>query len=84
MPPKKNKNNPEEDKCSFCGKTRSQVGDMFDGPGGNVRICDQCLMLCNIMMAGKQDLTQDIDEDIFSDEHLFAPKKPEAKPALQK
>ena len=84
MPPKKNKNNPEEDKCSFCGKTRSQVGDMFDGPGGNVRICDQCLMLCNIMMAGKQDLTQDIDDDIFSDEHLFAPKKPEEKPALQK
>ena len=49
MPPK-NKNI-DNDRCSFCGKTRSQVQDMFDGPGGNVRICDQCVILCNIMMA---------------------------------
>lgn len=45
---------PEEPKCSFCGKPLSMVDDMFDGPGGNVRICDQCIALCNIMMAGKQ------------------------------
>ena len=42
-----------DDKCSFCGKERSAVRDMFDGPGGRVRICDQCIALCNIMMAGK-------------------------------
>ncbi|MBQ7155883.1 MAG: ATP-dependent Clp protease ATP-binding subunit ClpX [Synergistaceae bacterium] len=49
----KNKTKPEDEKCSFCGKPRSAVDDMFDGPGGNVRICDQCIALCSIMMAGK-------------------------------
>lgn len=42
-----------DDRCSFCGKERSSVRDMFDGPGGKVRICDQCIALCNIMMSGK-------------------------------
>ncbi len=65
MPDDKKKNNKKvigssDDKCSFCGKTRSEVTDMFDGPGGSVRICDQCISLCNIMMAGK-------DIDFFSD-----------------
>ena len=50
----KNKDNEHEERCSFCGKLRSEVEDMFDGPGGNVRICDQCIALCNIMMAGKR------------------------------
>ena len=50
----KAKDNEHEERCSFCGKLRSEVEDMFDGPGGNVRICDQCIALCNIMMAGKR------------------------------
>ena len=53
MPPKKI-NTPDEDRCSFCGKPRSQVQNMFDGPGGNVRICDQCVVLCSIMMANSR------------------------------
>ena len=53
MPDKKTKK-PEDDKCSFCGKTRAEVDDMFDGPGGNVRICDQCVALCSIMMLGRK------------------------------
>ena len=40
-----------EDKCSFCGKPRSAVEELFDGPGGKVHICDQCLSVCNLMMA---------------------------------
>ena len=52
MPPK-NKDSNKNDRCSFCGKTRDQVQDMFDGPGGKVRICDQCVALCNIMMLGQ-------------------------------
>jgi ATP-dependent Clp protease ATP-binding subunit ClpX len=55
MPGKeKNKGNEKEERCSFCGKLRSEVEDMFDGPGGNARIRDQCIALCNIMMAGKR------------------------------
>ncbi|MBR2208496.1 MAG: ATP-dependent Clp protease ATP-binding subunit ClpX, partial [Synergistaceae bacterium] len=45
--------NSKNERCSFCGKTREQVQDMFDGPGGKVRICDQCVALCNIMMLGQ-------------------------------
>ena len=54
MPPKDKEHNHDKDRCSFCGKMRSQVEDMFDGPGGKVRICDQCVALCTIMMAEKQ------------------------------
>ena len=65
MPDNKTPHNPEEDRCSFCGKTRSAVDDMFDGPGGNVRICDQCVALCTIMMAGKQ--SQNMTMSLFDD-----------------
>ena len=77
MPRKKNTNT-EEPRCSFCGKLRSQVGEMFDGPGGSVRICDQCVMLCNIMMAGKTghhlDVLLDNEPDDPSD---IIPRQPE-------
>ena len=61
MPPKDKEHNHDNDRCSFCGKMRAQVGDMFDGPGGNVRICDQCVALCNIMMVGKSDGVYPLD-----------------------
>lgn len=57
MPGSKTKtktNTPEEVRCSFCGKTSMEVDEMFEGQGGNVRICDQCIALCSIMMADKQ------------------------------
>ena len=31
------------------------VGELFEGPGGNVRICDQCIGVCNIMMARESE-----------------------------
>ena len=52
---KKQKNPPEEERCSFCGKPRSMVGELFEGSGGNVRICDQCIGVCNIMMGNKPE-----------------------------
>ena len=60
MPPKKksinsNSNTHDEDKCSFCGKTRSMVEELIDGPGGQVKICNECVVLCNIMLAGKNN-----------------------------
>ena len=59
------KNN-KEDKCSFCGKPRNAVEELFDGPGGRVHICDQCVAVCNLMMAEKNntiDLFADFDDD---------------------
>ena len=32
--------------CSFCGKTQEQVRKLIVGPN-NVRICDECIELCN-------------------------------------
>jgi ClpX C4-type zinc finger protein/ClpA/ClpB-like protein len=35
--------------CSFCGKTQKQVKKLIAGPG--VRICDECVDLCNEIVA---------------------------------
>lgn len=36
-------------KCSFCGKTQRQVRKLIAGPG--VYICDECIELCNEIIA---------------------------------
>ncbi len=36
-------------KCSFCGKSQKQVKKLIAGPG--VYICDECIELCNDIMA---------------------------------
>ena len=47
------------------------VNDMLEGPNGNVRICDQCVALCNLMMSGKPSQSvlfqQNGQDDKFSD-----------------
>ena len=59
-----------DDRCSFCGKERSSVRDMFDGPGGKVRICDQCIALCNMMMGKNPNTPQSHQHDIILDRDL--------------
>ena len=44
-------------KCSFCGKTQEQVRKLVAGPG--VYICDECIELCNEIIA--EELGDDID-----------------------
>ena len=39
----------DEMRCSFCGKTRSQVSKLIQGPGG-VYICDECVHACADMI----------------------------------
>ncbi len=71
MPDKDNDNNKEE-RCSFCGKLSSEVEDMFDGPGGNVRICDQCIALCNLLMSGKRPSpSANLNKDTNSNSNIF-------------
>ena len=36
--------------CSFCGKSQSQVRRLIAGPNG-VYICDECVVLCNEIIA---------------------------------
>jgi hypothetical protein len=41
------------DRGSFCGKQRPQVSRLIAGPAGaGVAICDQCVALCNAIIAG--------------------------------
>ncbi|MDR1701293.1 MAG: ATP-dependent Clp protease ATP-binding subunit ClpX, partial [Sporomusaceae bacterium] len=44
-------------KCSFCGKLQEQVRKLVAGPG--VYICDECIELCNEIVA--DELTGDIN-----------------------
>src|ERR1700728_4282580 len=41
-------------KCSFCGKSQKQVKKLIAGPG--VYICDECIELCNDIIA--EELTE--------------------------
>jgi ATP-dependent Clp protease ATP-binding subunit ClpX len=38
--------------CSFCGKNQDQVRRLIAGPNG-VYICDECVSLCNEILALK-------------------------------
>ena len=82
--PSDKKNTNDEIRCSFCGKPRSMVGDMLEGPGGNARICDQCVALCGIMMAGKPnrgennpDYTVEAINRMIKENADFQPEKPD-------
>ena len=39
----------KEIRCSFCGKSESMVQRLIEGPG--VLICDECISLCNDLIA---------------------------------
>lgn len=49
-------------KCSFCNKSQKQVRKLIAGPG--VYICDDCISLCNEIIADElgQEATADITE----------------------
>ena len=39
-------------RCSFCGKSQEEVAQLIAGPGPS--ICDECVHLCNDVLAGKR------------------------------
>ena len=41
---------PQLPRCSFCGKDRSQVRSMMEGPDG-LYICDECVVLMAEILA---------------------------------
>jgi ATP-dependent protease Clp ATPase subunit len=43
-------------KCSFCGKSQTEVKKIIAGPAG-VHICDECIDLCN------EIIVEDIDAE---------------------
>src|ERR1035437_5033939 len=47
-------------KCSFCGKSQKQVKKLIAGPG--VYICDECIELCNDIIAEELSKPKEIYE----------------------
>ena len=54
--------NGKQVRCSFCGQTQSQVGQMIAGPGG-IYICDECISTCNDIL--KLQAKEGMEEDLF-------------------
>jgi len=48
--------------CSFCGKSQDEVKKLIAGP--SVYICDECIQLCNEIIA--EDYGQDLETDAAS------------------
>ena len=48
-------------KCSFCGKSQKQVKKLIAGPG--VYICDECIDLCNDIIAEELADTTELSFD---------------------
>ena len=45
-------------KCSFCGKSQKQVKKLIAGPG--VYVCDECIELCNEIIAEQFSATEEV------------------------
>src|SRR5687768_10865401 len=60
--------------CSFCGKSQKEVKKLIAGP--TVYICDECIGLCNDIIAEEQD------KDSHRDGELKIPKPSEIKTVL--
>jgi|SRR5580693_1406894 hypothetical protein len=57
--------------CSFCGKSRSAVTTLIQGPG--VLICNECVDLCTQIIATRPDVAAAFSgwEEKMSDEELL-------------
>ena len=62
-------------RCSFCGKTQNDVKSLIAGPG--VYICDQCVELCEGIIADMAEEKQQEDELDFTS--LKKPQEIKAK-----
>ncbi len=54
-------------KCSFCGKSQKQVKKLIAGPG--VYICDECIDLCNDIIAEELAETTELSFDDLPKPH---------------
>ncbi len=63
--------NNKELRCSFCGKSEKQVHRMIQGPG--VRICDECIQLCNSIL--EDDYHTSAEEKLEAPDRLPTPRE---------
>ena len=70
--------NPNNVKCSFCGKTQDSVKRIVAGPG--VYICDECIALCKNII--EEENLEDEDIEYSLEEQKELPKPEEIKKTL--
>lgn len=63
--------------CSFCRKDQDQVEKLVAGPG--VYVCDECIELCNDIIAGNEIETDFPGWDRMTDETLLALLAPSSR-----
>ena len=68
------KKDKDEIRCSFCGRTQSQVNKMIAGPDG-LFICDECVEMCSSIV-GEQKYYRSSDDDDYDDEKEINLLKP--------
>lgn len=56
--------------CSFCGKSQDEVKRLISGPG--VAICDECIKVCNDMLAGDPSFQEEM---VGLPEHIPTPQE---------
>lgn len=71
------RNNDNNVRCSFCGKSGEQVRKMISGPSGTY-ICDECIELCAELIEEELEL----DEQELGDEEINLLKPKEIKEFL--
>lgn len=57
------KSGTEELKCSFCGKTKNEIGKLITGPNG-VFICDECVKICYDLLDSDVDLKNILSKEL--------------------
>ena len=60
-------------RCSFCGKSEAMVHRLIEGP--NVYICDECVGLCNDLLAKSADLAKQAHRSQENDMVLPTPQQ---------
>jgi len=66
---RRNNNNNNELFCSFCGKSQNEVKKLIAGP--SVYICDECIQLCNEIIA--EEYAKETED--FESEGLLKPSE---------
>ena len=59
--------------CSFCGKPQSQVKRLISGSG--VYICNECIALCQDIIADEERMGYMHEEALLSEGNLPKPKE---------
>ena len=62
-------------RCSFCGRTESQVGKLIAGPNG-VYICDECVGICSELIGETQPDDYGMEEEAGGGEAIVNLMKP--------